>query len=486
LLFACTLQAQYAEDALRFSEIFYQGTARNMAVGSALGAMGGDFSTLSTNPAGLGIYRSNETSLSMEVFNRKITSEYNATISEDARTIFDLSNFGFVTTKALRGGGNGWKYVNFGFGMNRLNNFNSNSVIQGMNDQDSRIDVYLDQTINYLNSGGSLSDLNSLDPYYIEPAWQTYLMDTVSGEGGNVFLVSPVPAGGILQSRYTETRGSTNEWLMSVGGNFNDKLYIGATLGLPYIRYYSESVYAESDPLNNAPDFENWSVTDFLNTEGWGVNFKIGLIARPVDWLRVGFAYHTPTYYWSMRDNWYTVTTSDIYAYSLGGWHQDIYTSPAGDFDYKLTTPMRFIANIGFVIKNNGFITGEYENVNYSNAKFKADYYNFSDENNEISKSFTSSNNFRLGAEWRYSNFSFRGGYALYASPYKDNLNDGQRQSYTGGIGFKLSGLSIDFTYAYSKSNLDYYLYSYGDIQTNAATNKIASQNFVLSLSYKL
>lgn len=146
---------------------------------------------------------------------------------------------------------------------------------------------------------------------------------------------------------------------------------------------------------------------------------------------------------------------------------------------------MRFIANVGFVIKSNGFITGAYEYVNYSNAKFKADYYSLSDVNSDIGSSFTSTNNFRVGAEWRYSNLSFRGGYALYANPYADNLNNGQRQSYTGGIGLRYSGLAIDFAYVYSKMNTDYYLYSYGDVQTNAATNVISSQNFVLSVSYK-
>jgi len=488
LLSACLLQAQYAEDALRYSEIYYQGTARNMATGAALGAMGADFSTLSTNPAGLGMYRGGEFSLSPEVFNRKITSTYNGAVSEDARTNFDLSNVGMVTSKNISRGANGWKYFNFGFGMNRLNNYNSNSLIQGMNPDNSKIDVYYEQALDILGNNPNLSISEALaqdSPFYVDPAWQTYLLDTVSGDDGNLYLVSPVPVGGVWQSQYTETHGSNNEWLAAIGTNFNDKVYIGATRGLPYIRYYSETYYVESDPENNSDDFNNWSVSEYLNTTGWGVNFKIGIIAKPLEWMRIGVAYHTPTYYWSMRDNWYTVTTSDIYAYSNGGWYQGLYTSPTGEFQYKLTTPMRFIANVGFVIKSNGFISGAYEYVNYSNAKFKTDYYSLSDVNSDINSSFTSTNNFRIGAEWRYSNLSFRGGYALYANPYANNLNDGQRQSYTGGLGLRYSNLAIDFAYVYSKMNTNYYLYSYGEIQTNPAANKINSQNFVLTISYK-
>jgi long-subunit fatty acid transport protein len=488
LLSNSVIHAQTAEDALRFSEIYYQGTARNMATGSALGAMGADFSTLSINPAGMGMYRGGEFSITPEVFNRKITSTYNGTVSDDARTVFDLSNMGLVAAKNISRGPNGWKYLNFGFGMNRLNNYNSYSLIQGMNDDNSRIDVYYNQALEILNDNPnqSISEAFAQDsPFYVDPAWQTYLLDTVSGDDGNLYLVSPVPVGGVWQSQYTETKGSNNEWLMSLGGNFNDRFYIGATLGFPYIRYYRENYYHESDPQNNSPDFNTWSVSEFLNTTGWGINFKIGVIAKPTEWMRIGVAYHTPTYYWTMRDSWHTVTTSDIYAYSLGEWYQGAYTSPAGEFDYKLTTPMRFIANAGFIIKNAAFITGTYEYANYSKVKFKTDYYSLSDVNSDINSSFTSTNNFRLGAEYRYSNLSFRGGFALYANPYKDNLNDGQRQSYSGGIGWRYSDLALDFAYVYSKLNPDYYLYSYGDVQTNAAKNKIVSQNFVLTISYR-
>ncbi|HEY9113485.1 MAG TPA: hypothetical protein VIN10_02220 [Bacteroidales bacterium] len=492
LLMASFLHAQYAEDALRYSQLYYQGTARNMATGSALGAMGADFSTLSTNPAGLGMYRKGEFSISPEVFNRKITSTYNGTASEDARTMFDLSNVGMVTSKNIGRGANGWKYFNLGFGMNRLNNYNSNILIQGMNDENSRVDVYVNEAVDIVNkSNQTISDAFSQEsPFYIYPAWQTYLLDTITIDG-QLFIDSPVfyPSNnnqtGILQSNYIETRGSNNEWLVSVGGNFNDKLYIGATLGLPYIRYYSESLYAESDPENNYPDFNNWSITEYLNTTGWGVNFKVGVIAKPLEWMRIGVAYHTPTYYWAMRDNWYTVTTTDLFAYSLGEWYEGLYSSPNGEFEYKLTTPMRFIANAGFIIKENGFITGAYEYVNYSNAKFKADYYSLSDVNLGISSSFTATNNFRVGAEWRYSNLYFRGGYAYYANPYANNLNTGQRQSYTGGIGLRYSELAIDFAYVYSKMNTDYYLYSTPEVTTNAVTNAISSQNFVLSISYR-
>lgn len=42
-------KAQNEVDALLFSQSVYQGTARSMAMGGAFGALGADFSALSTN-----------------------------------------------------------------------------------------------------------------------------------------------------------------------------------------------------------------------------------------------------------------------------------------------------------------------------------------------------------------------------------------------------------------------------------------------------
>ena len=52
--------AQDLMDALRYSNIAVSGTARAGAMGNAFGALGGDFTSASINPAGLGLYRSSE------------------------------------------------------------------------------------------------------------------------------------------------------------------------------------------------------------------------------------------------------------------------------------------------------------------------------------------------------------------------------------------------------------------------------------------
>ncbi len=466
--------AQYADDALRFSQVYYQGTARSMAIGGAIGAIGADFSSASVNPAGMGLFRSGEFSISPEVASRNISSVYNGSLSTGSRAVFNLSNLGYVMVKPL-GTGNGWKFFQFGMGMNRLNNFNSRNFMAGENVENSKLDVYAE-----LADG---DPVEKLDDFELYPAWECYL---INPDDQNYYY-TPVPYGGVLQQQVINTRGSINEWLFSFSGNYNDKLFLGATIGLPYIRYYRETVYSEFDVADTIPYFDNWSTSENLTTTGWGINLKLGAIAKPTDWLRIGAAFHTPTYYWSMSDRWFTNTSSYLQLYENDStdeliWANTTYGSPIGDFDYHLSTPFKAIGSIGLFVGAHGFISADYEYANYSTAKFSARSFGYADVNSNIKSDFQATHNYRVGTEWRFSNFSFRGGYALYSSPYANSLNDGKLQSFSGGIGYRTRDYSIDFAYVQSLKDEDYYMYTTYNITPNPVSNSYKTQSFVLTL----
>ena len=467
--------SQTADDALRYSQQFYQGTARNMAMGSSFGAMGADFSVASTNPAGMALYRSSEFSITPEVSSTKVSSTYNGMYGEDTRTIFDLSNLGYVSTKKI--GNTGWKYFQFAAGMNRLNNYNSNSFAQGENLDNSRLDIYQEMSdgVNY----GNIDNPNGDYAFDLYPAWYLYLVDTVPGYEDYYF--TPVPFAGTLQKESKRIKGSTNEWLMSVSGNYDDKLFVGATVGLPYLRYYRESLYSEYDVADTIPYFNSWSVKENLATTGWGINLKLGVIYQPINWIRIGAAFHTPTYYWSMRDTWYTTHYADLEWTPAAS-----KPSITGNYQYNMSTPMRAIGDVAFFIGGIGSFSAEYEWTDYSKAKFSARDYGFGDVNGEIRDIYQSTHNLRFGTEWRYSNYSFRGGYALYSSPYAKELNDGKRQSFSLGIGYNFGYGSVDFAYVRWVKNEDYYMYSSQTIQPNAVQNTYTGQHFILTLRAKL
>jgi hypothetical protein len=471
------LYAQYANDALRFSEQYYEGSARSMAVGSAFGALGSDVLTLSTNPAGLGLYRNNTYSVTPEVFTRKNSTSYNGGFADETKTVFDLASFGMIYSKYLGNTGQGLTFFQFGFGLNRLNNFNNEGSINGLNMDNSRLDAYLSDAdgINYEDIE---NDYGGWYSYDLTPAWNTYLIDTVPGYHDWYF--SPVPFGGVYQKESYYVSGSVNEWVLSVAGNVNEKFFIGFTLGMPMLRYYRTTNYSEYDSGDTIPFFTSWSEYEDLSTTGAGVNLKIGFIYKPEEWIRVGFAFHSPTWY-GLHDYWYTSYYSDLE--SFGTYSS---SSPNGVFDYHLHTPYRVIADAAFLIKKQAFVSFEYEYVDYGKAKFKEPGVDYeTGVNADIKDYYGGSNNIRGGIEYRPGPFSIRAGYALYASPYLNNLNDGKKQMFSAGVGYSTGHFAIDLAFVYGKKEYNYYLYTsdYGSANPAYVTQK--TYQAVLTLKYR-
>jgi hypothetical protein len=406
ILTTSAIYAQNEVDALRYSKISFGGTARYMALGGAFGALGADVSTFSTNPAGIGLYSKSEISFTPAITQSKITSEYNGNSMTDNKYNFNISNIGGVFSYNSYGDeGNGCFGFNFGFGLNRLANFNNNYMMEGLNTKNSILASFVERA-----NGIIPEELGGFDTRL---AFDAYLIDTVRGTTTEYF--GAIPKGGIVQSKMISTRGAMNEMYLTFGGNYDDKLYIGGTFGFPFIRYTESSTYTETnitDTLYTATHpslyLKDFTIDNYLSTSGAGFNFKFGLIYRPVDFVRVGFAVHTPSFL-SLSDNYSTIITANFYGskdtlppYNPDGRTQSyIQESPSGLFDYQLITPFRAIGSIAFIIGKMGLVSADYEFVDYSDADLSSTDYGFSAENIAIKNNYTTASNIRVGTEWR-------------------------------------------------------------------------------------
>jgi len=468
-IISLTANAQNEIDALRYSMIFFGGTARYSAMAGAFGAIGADFSTISTNPAGLGVYRKNEFTFTPSIYTEKTSSIYNGNSEEDVKSNFNISNVGIVFAHKPNNNESGWKSINFAFGLNRYDNFNNNTVIEGNNQNSSLMDFYCSKA-----QGKSLDDL---DQFSTQLAYKTGLIDTTSS--GNYF--SNVPSGGILQRKIIEETGAIQELDFALGANYNNKLYIGGTLGFPYIKFNQIATYKEINEQNPQSSFSDFTLNEDLTTTGTGINFKFGLIYVPIDIdlikVKVGAAVHSPTYF-TMHDDWSSTMESN---FNNGNSYSA--ESPDGSFDYQLTTPMRAIGSLAIQIGHLGTISADYEYVDYSEARLDSKTDHFFDQNDLIKSIYTTSTNLRVGAEVALGLFSLRCGYALYGSPYSSGLNDAKNTAITGGFGIIDKKYFLDFAYVYSKSEENYYLYNYSDM--NAANIKNTSGNFLVTLGFK-
>jgi len=469
-LITFSVKAQNEIDALRYSNIDFGGSARFVALGGAFGALGADISTLSTNPAGLGVFRNSEFSFTPSIYTSKTSSKYLDKTREDIKYNFNFGNIGFASTYKLRrphDEGKGWEYFNFGFSVNRCANFNNRYLIEGNNFENSLMTDYLARA-----QGKLVGDLN---PFDTELAFNTYLIDSIDATG-NYFSAVPVN-GGVKQSKSITTSGSMNEMVIALAGNYNDQFYIGGTIGFPFIRYYEQSTYREVD-IDTLSNFKSFSLSEDISTVGSGVNFKLGMIFRPVDYVRLGVAVHTPTFF-TLKDNYSRTLSSEF-----DDGRSYLASTPNGRFNYELNTPMRLIGSIGFVIGEFGLISADYEFVDYSEARLRAKDYKFFEENDAIQSNYRAHNNLRFGGELRLEPITLRGGYAIHGSPFKSGINDGQKTSVSFGLGLREKDYYMDIAYVYSKATEDYYLYN--PLLAKPVTNTFNTNSILLTLGVKL
>lgn len=466
-----SLNAQNEVDALRYSRLSVVGTARYSGLGGAFGALGADFSTLSVNPAGIGLYRGSEFSISPSLNMGSTKSEYLGEKGDDSRTNFSLGNVGFVSvmdagspkTSSIR-------KVMFGFGINRVNSFNNRTIINGFNNNNSLLTSYVNES-----SGLTVSQLES---FGAKLAWDTYLITDYKDSTGKYYYTDTINSA-IQQRKTIESWGSMNEMELSMGANILDKFYIGGTIGVPFVRYFEENTYSEVDSQDLNSSFNSFQRSESINTTGTGINFKIGIIYKPVDFIRIGAAIHTPTYFDKMSDKWNSKISSsfdDGSAYNSS-------LNNEGNFEYSLTTPFRAIGSVAFIFGKFGLLSADYEFVDYSGSRLRAADYDFYDENDAIKSKYRPAGNLRLGTEWKYAQFSFRGGYGIEGDPYEIGVNSSIGHSWSLGVGLREKDYFLDLAYTHSNRSEDYYIYDPSYVE--ASRNTIQSNNLLLTFGVR-
>lgn len=467
-LFSQTIHSQNSTDAYRFSSYDVIGSARFVALGGAFGALGGDLSTLNYNPAGLGIFQSSEFSFSPTLNYSSTDAIYNGSMGVDAKANFNHGMFGMVNTRRLHNN-SGWKAINYGFSVNRIKNFNNTFFITGESYSSSLANVWRD----YAN-GTFPEDLNSFSTGL---AWDTYILDTIPGNPSQYYSGTPVD--GVLQSYWEESKGYVNEMSFAMSANYNDKLIIGFSLGIPNLHYerlieYSE--YALGTPADY--EFQKLVYTDRLLTEGTGINAKIGFIYVVSSSLRLSGAYHTPTYYGDLADEY------DTSLESIMGDDNSYYSeSPIGNMVYNLNTPARLMLGLSSFFYKSGFISIDYEYMDYGNSSLSSSSYSFVDENQDIRVDFQATHTLRVGAEWRLDHLTVRGGYNITSSPINENVNDIISSAYSWGAGYRLGNTYFDF--AFSKRTTDSLFYMYNPDYVNPASLSNTTSNFIVTMGYK-
>ena len=473
--------AQNVDDALRYSRTYYGGSARFMSMGGAFTALGGDLSSLGQNPAGIGVFRSSEISLSPQLFHINTSSSFNGN-SDDFLYNFNLNQAGFVGNIIKNDNESGLITLNFGYSFNRTHNFNQTITIRGNSSNSSLADLWADQAEGLFKD--ELED-NAAEAFL---AYNTWIIDTLSGYDNSYETVFS-NYGDNFPSIYGQTlrrlityEGSTKDHSLSIGGNYSNKLFFGATLGISRINFSEHYEHLETSNVALVSGFENFNYTLHYENTGTGYSLKLGTIIKPVEQLRIGLAFHSPTFY-RMSANLYDNITAKFTNESP---YEDS-NSPMR-YNYALSTPFRALAGVGLQIKKIGILSVDYEYVNYATAKFSetGDNYDYSEKNSAIKSTLAAAHNIRVGGEVRLSKLYLRGGYGYYGEAYKPgDLNEKQNlRSVSFGAGFREQNVYIDFGFTNLSNSNNYLIYdsSAGSAISNMSVNK---NIYTVTLGYK-
>ena len=458
ITFVGSVLAQTANDVMLFSRHYAGGTARSMGMSGAFGALGGDPSVMSTNPAGLAVYRGSEFTITPNLNFNNTSAKFgndNQTFNDNS-VRFNFDNVGYVYTQNMHNQ-KGIRSFSIGFGYNRLGNFNSDAYVKRQTANSSMLDEF----VYYANR-------DEFDPFYEELAWETAAIF----KDGNEYINDYIEEGryGQYLSRSMSTRGSIGEYCFSLGANIDNKLYFGATLGMQDIKFKQNYLHEEKP---EGFDYLNYfKFNDEYTVDGWGFNFKAGLIYRPIPILRVGAAIHTPSYLWMKPEHFTSMVTRwNITPIENGGTYYD-----SDHYEYyethTITTPWRYSFSAATVIGSIGIIDVDVEIVDYSTCKI-APRKHYDDLNDEVSSVLKTALNLKAGAEVRLGPLYLRGGVAYYGNPYnKDEIFDpivketlNHTMSYSAGIGFRNRDFYMDAAYSFMKhpeSIYDLYMWDNG------------------------
>lgn len=534
-LLPLSMYGQSAIDAQQVTQSDFRGTARFMSMGGAFTALGGDLSAMSQNPAGIGVYRSNEIGVTLDINAQKTETPFtNGQFANTAsQTKVGCNNFGFVGTTRLTGA---MKTLNWGVTYNKVASFDR--VYNGyLPTVSTSLSNYI-AAFSYGIPEDNLytSDWNQFNPYQDTNsdwlsilAYDTFMINATgtTPDGGNTYtgLYKSNTVGDALFN--VRERGSVDEYDISVGGNVENVVYWGLSIGITDFDYQRSAYYSES--LGNAlvPDDNGYlgngnyefGLDNVKTISGSGWNLKAGLIFRPVNELRIGVAVHTPTWYRFSQTydavNDFTYTPTDDAGHSIGETKSgDPYTDQAF-FQWRLNSPWKFMVGVAGVIGNKAILSADYEFQGYNSMSAQTpnryddwgNGFQYQDDpfiNNAVKEYFKNVNVVRLGAEYRLTpQLSVRAGYNISTSNVKDQAYDGkieviasgtdpsytftkQTQNITCGIGYRYQAWYIDAAYVYTDRSGKYNAYTNWDGNVAPSMSlKDHNSSVVLSTGFK-
>ncbi len=490
-----SVMAQDITDAVRYSLDEVQGTARFRAMSGAFGALGGDMSAVSINPAGSAIFSKSHASVSLSSLNIDNEVTYFNGFNSSSESKIDLNQTGAAFVFNNTNQNSNWKKFVLSVAYDKTSNFQDNWFASGTNTnsidnyflsyaQGLRLDeisAFDDESIS-----GAYSDIGSIYGFGHQQAflgYESFILEPNADTDQNTIYTSNIAPGTFNQNYNYAARGYNGKFTFNVASQYKDNLFIGLNLNSHFINY-ERSTFLNENNANAGSSVSNVQFENNLATTGSGFSFQLGAIAKLTEAFRVGLTYNSPTWYSILEETSQFLST--VRNDSGSNVTQPVNPNIINIYpEYRLQTPGKITGSFAYVFGEQGLISFDYARKDFGNIKFKptSDNY-FASQNAIIMNNLKVASTYRIGGEYRIKEFSLRGGYRLEESPYNDDNFYGDLNGYSLGLGYNFGNIKLDLAFDQSNRDVNYQLYNVG--LTDGALIDAKNTNFTLTLGFNL
>ncbi|MFT7900931.1 hemin receptor [Tenacibaculum ascidiaceicola] len=422
----------YNDLGILFSKDDNYGTARFEGMSGAFGALGGDISAFGINPAGSAVAIKSTFGVTLGNRNTTYTTNYYGNTTETEDDFFNITQAGGILSfdSALN---SDWNRFALTF------NYRLKSDFDG-----------------FYSSQGNSGFLFYPEHFADESATPTQFDRSID------------------QFISRETFGQSSVFNIGFSAVYQNKLFVGGSLKFHSLEF---NQYSYLNEINDDVDGNILDTEDIENIyyDGSGFSLSLGFIYKLNQNIRLGLAYETPTWYQEVFEDFsYSLDMAPIEDLNISNYYEELNHEL---FTYKFKSPSRVTASGAYVFGKLGLISVDYTYKDYKNIRFNSN--GFENENRSFANDYRNTHSLNIGTEWRFDDFSIRGGYhyeknpnllaALGGDTNKDNL-----RGFSLGLGYKFGNTKFDLAYQNSESINYNSSYNLGDIPTTNNTSRIS------------
>lgn len=420
----------YNDLGILFSKDGNYGTARFESMSGAFGALGGDISAFSVNPAGAAVAQKSVFSVTLGNRNTEYSSMYYGNTTNTQDNYFDVSQAGGILTFDTAYNSD-WNRFALSFNYRIKKDFNAFYSAEG----------------------------NSNRLFYNEHVADTKPTKTQ-------FDAS------VDQYNSSKTEGEASVFNIGFSAVHQNKLFVGASLNFHDLEFYREAYFNEvnDDVDGNILDVESYTETYI---QGSGFSLGLGFIYKVNQNIRIGLAYETPTWYQEVIEDYYDeLIMNEVDALNID---EDFDVIGPDSYAYKFKSPGRLTASGAYIFGKQGLISVDYTYKDYKNIKFNDG--DFNQENANFSNDYRNTHALNIGTEWRFDKMSIRGGYHYEKDPnllLGGNTNKDNIKGYSAGLGYNFGNMKFDLSYSNYENRQYYTIYNPGDLNIDNNTSRIS------------